>query len=49
MVETSCNLMAIWGKSEVNRAHKQGPNCIGIIVSSHLQQKLHLKVEQKIA
>ena len=30
MFETSCNLVAIWRKPEINMAHQSGPNCIGI-------------------
>ena len=33
MFKTSCNLVAIWGKTEVNMANKQGLNCIGIAAS----------------
>ena len=47
MFKTSCNLVAIWGKTEVNIANKQGPNRTGIATTLHLQQKLHLKVQQK--
>ena len=47
MFETSCSLVAILGKTEVNMAHQKGPNCIGIAASLHLQQKLHIKVQQK--
>ena len=47
MFETSCDLVAIWGKPEVNMKHKQGPNCNGIAENIQLQQKLHLKVKQK--
>ena len=47
MFKTSRNLVAIWGKTEVNMAKKQGPNRIGIATSLHLQQKLHLKEQQK--
>ena len=35
------------GEPEVNMANKQGPNHTGIATSLHLQQKLHLKVQQK--
>ena len=49
MSKTSCNLVTIWGKTEVNMAHKQGSNCIRIAASLYLHQKLHFKVQQKIA
>ena len=47
MFKTSCNLVAIWGKTELNMENKQGSNRTGIATSLHLQQKLHLKVQQK--
>ena len=47
MFKTPCNLVAIWGKTEVNVACQQEPNCIGMASSLYLQQKLHLKVHQK--
>ena len=38
------NYMQVGGdlvkKTEVNMAHKQGPNCIGITASLHLQTKV---------
>ena len=43
MFKTSCNLVTIWAKTEVNMANKQGPNRTGIATSLHLEQKLHLK------
>ena len=43
MFETSCNLVTIWGETEVDIAHQWGLNCTGIAASSHLQQKLHLR------
>ena len=36
------------GKTEVDMAHQQGANCIGIATSLFLQQKLHLEVQQKL-
>ena len=35
------------GKTEVNMAHQQEPNCIGIASSLHLELNLDLKVQQK--
>ena len=40
-IETSCNLVVIWGKAEVNIARKQGSDCIGNAAHLHLQRKLH--------